>query len=221
MQGGALSAVRQEQKSFLGPIERSFQGGKLPTGVIHEFVSNVDVDAAATNGFIAGLLGQLICTTGNCLWISTRRTIYPPALKLFGIDPDRIIFIDVASPSDALWVVEEALRCNAVAAVVGEIKELGFTESRRLQLAAEQSGVTGFVHRYQPRSQNVVACVTRWQIKSMASTIHDDMPGVGYPRWEVQLTKVRNGKPGTWQVEWESQRFRCIPATVLLSLIHI
>ena len=28
------------------------------------------------------------------------------------------------------------------------------------------------------------------------------MPGVGFPRWNVELLKVRNGKPGSWQLEW-------------------
>jgi protein ImuA len=30
----------------------------------------------------------------------------------------------------------------------------------------------------------------------------DDLPGVAFPRWQVELLKVRNGKPGIWQLEW-------------------
>jgi protein ImuA len=37
------------------------------------------------------------------------------------------------------------------------------------------------------------------------------MPGVGFPRWNVQLLKVRNGKPGAWQLEWEGGQFHHIP----------
>ena len=37
-----------------------------------------------------------------------------------------------------LWVIEEALKCEGLAAVIGEIKELSFTQSRRLQLAVEK-----------------------------------------------------------------------------------
>jgi hypothetical protein len=41
--------------------------------------------------------------------------------------------------------MEEALRCKAVAAAVGEINNIDLTASRRLQLAAEQGGATGFL----------------------------------------------------------------------------
>jgi protein ImuA len=37
------------------------------------------------------------------------------------------------------------------------------------------------------------------------------MPGVGFPRWNVELLKVRNGKPGSWQIEFAAGRFRHIP----------
>ena len=35
------------------------------------------------------------------------------------------------------------------------------------------------------------------------------MPGVGMPRWKVELLKVRNGVPGEWIVEWADGRLRC------------
>jgi protein ImuA len=34
------------------------------------------------------------------------------------------------------------------------------------------------------------------------------LPGVGFPKWNVELLKVRNGKPGSWQVEWAAGKFR-------------
>ena len=38
------------------------------------------------------------------------------------------------------------------------------------------------------------------------------MPGVGHPRWQVELLKVKNGKPGNWTVEWKKQSFKTIAA---------
>ncbi len=35
-----------------------------------------------------------------------------------------------------------------------------------------------------------------------------DMPGVGFPCWNAELLKVRNGKPGSWQIEWSDGVFR-------------
>jgi protein ImuA len=33
------------------------------------------------------------------------------------------------------------------------------------------------------------------------------MPGVGHPRWKVELLKVKNGQPGSWTIEWKKKSF--------------
>jgi protein ImuA len=135
----------------LGAINDAFPNGSFPMGAVHEFFSATQGDAAATAGFVSGILGAMMKNAGPCLWISTARTLFPPALKAFGIEPDRVIFVDLHKEKDALWAVEEALKCRGVASVIGEIPDLSFTASRRLQLAVEQSRVTGFFLRHQPR----------------------------------------------------------------------
>ena len=191
----------------LGPIKNAFPHSSFPLGAIHEFIAEGPEDMAATTGFISFLLSSLIQKKGVCIWISAHRTIFPPALRSFGLAPDKIIFIELNKDKEVLWVMEEALKCEGLAAVVCEISELNFTASRRLQLAVEQSKVTGFILRDHPRSENTTACVTRWKITPLSGTIADDMPGVGFPRWNVALLKVRNGKPGTWQVTYSAGGF--------------
>jgi protein ImuA len=212
LQGFPAVPQSQHFDTGLGAIEKSFPGAVFPTGAIHEFLSLGPEDAAATSGFMAGLMSCFMQSRGACLWISTGRTLFPPALKVFGLAPERIIFIDLTRKKDALWAIEEALKCPALAAVVGELSEVSFTESRRLQLAVEQSRVTGFIHRYRPKNENQIACVSRWKITSLASAPHEGLPGVGFPRWNVQLRKVRNGKPGAWQIEWAADGFRIVPS---------
>ncbi len=192
----------------LWEMEKAFPGQAFPLGAVHEFISHAKEDAAATNGFIAALISQLV-NKGTTLWVSNKRTIFPPALNAFGIEPERIIFIDLWRQKDVLWAIEEALKCDAVSTVIGELSELSFTESRRLQLAVEQSRVTGFIHRYNPKIENVTACVSRWNIKPIISETYG-IPGTGFPRWNVQLLKVRNGKPGSWQIECSAGQFRYI-----------
>jgi protein ImuA len=194
----------------LGQVEEAFPNTSFPTGAMHEFLSTSPEGGAATGGFIAGLLASLMASKGACVWIGPARTLFPPALKAFGIEPERVIFASLQKERDALWAMEEALKCEGLAAVVGEIKEIGFTASRRLQLAVEQSRVTGFILRNQPRSLTPIACVARWKITSLPSELEDGLPGVGFPRWNVELLKVRNGKPGTWEVEWCANGFRVI-----------
>lgn len=197
----------------LWEVEQAFPDNTFPLGAVHEFVSNAKEAAAATNGFMAGLISQLM-KKGTAVWVSSKRTLFPPALHVFGIAPEQIYFIDLLRQKDVLWAIEEALRCDALSVVVGELSELSFTESRRLQLAVEQSRVTGFIHRYSPKTENVSACVTRWKINPLASETAG-MPGVGFPRWNVELLKVRNGKPGTWQVEWSAGHFRQVAQPVI------
>jgi protein ImuA len=215
MQGFKGSSA-QQVNTGLGPLEIAFPNHVFPTGVIHEFLSPLAEDAAVTTGFIAGLLGKLMANAGPCLWIGTRRRLFPPALKAFNIDPDRIVFIDLAKEKDVLWTIEEALKCDALSAVVGELGEISFTDSRRLQLATEQSGVTGLMNYYNPDRIGNTTSVARWKITPLASEFEGRMPGVGYPRWNVELMRIRNGKPGTWQLQWMAGTFHHItrPLTI-------
>ena len=196
----------------LGPIIQAFPDGSFPLGAIHEFLSAGAEDAAATSGFLAGLLSPIMGNTGTSLWISSTRTLFPPALKSFGLQPDRIIFIDLERERDVLWAMDEALKCGALSAVVGEMREISFTSSRRLQLAVEQSRVTGFILRHNPGKINTTACVSRWKISSLPSEsigigLEEDLPGIGFPQWRVELLRIRNGKPGVWDIKWINGRF--------------
>ncbi len=192
----------------LGGITKAFPQATFPIGAVHEFISYEAPNAAATTGFMVALAGRLMQEQGACLWIGSKRTLFPSSLKHFGIDATRIIFIDLARSKDILWAVEEALKCQSLSLVVGEISEISFKESRRLQLAVEQSNVTGLLHRYRPRTENALACVARWKIASLASSSDAAFPGVGFSRWHVELVKVRNGKPGTWNMEWSKKGFQ-------------
>ncbi|MFN8690921.1 MAG: ImuA family protein [Cyclobacteriaceae bacterium] len=129
----------------LGAIDAAFPNRTFPTGAVHEVVSPASEDLAAASGFLTGLMAGLMRSKGVAVWISTRRTVFPPALKAFGIKPDRLLFVEVPRERDALWAMEEALKSPALTAVVGELRDISFTASRRLQLAVEQSQVTGFI----------------------------------------------------------------------------
>lgn len=191
----------------LGMMNAAFPNGVFPLASVHEFVSTCAEEMAVTAGFISGLLGALM-HEGACLWVSTRRTVFAPALALFGVKPDQVIFVDASSNKEALWIVEEGLKCDTLTSVIGEVAELSFTESRRLQLAVESSRVTGFIHRYTRKPVSNIACVSRWRVRPIASSIGSGMPGVGMPSWKVELQKIRNGRPGAWIVNWSPEGFR-------------
>lgn len=208
-------------KSFgLGPFEAAFPNSIFPAGAIHEFLNTEPEYAAACGGFIGGLLQSLMKHGGACLWISTSRTLFPPSLKAFGVEPDRIIFVDLYHEKDVLWAMEEALKCEGLAAVIAEVGEIGMTASRRLQLAVEKSRVTGLILRNDAQKLTTTACAARWQIKPAESQPEDGMPGLGFPRWHVELLKVRNGSPGSWKIEWSAGRFNLIDKNHADAVLH-
>jgi protein ImuA len=210
LQGFGPMAAGTAPEIGWGPIDEAFPNGRFPLAAIHEFICRESTDEAASSGFMAGILSALLRNKGNLVWISASRTLFPPALKAFGIEPDRVIFVDLQKEKDVVWAMEESLRCGALAAVVGELREISFTASRRLQLVVEQSGVTGFILRRHPANLNITACVSRWKINPLPGLTEDGLPGIGFPCWQVALVKVRNGRPGSWQMAWVDGEFRYI-----------
>lgn len=212
---GLKSSIHNHKSSInLGPIDYAFPNSCFPIGAIHEFLSGDDNCTTPASGFIAGLLSGLMRKGEVSVWIRLAGNIFPPALTTFNVSPDHIIFIDLQKQKDILWVFEETLKYSGLAAVVAEMRDLNFTASRRFQLAVEQSGVTGFIIRHHFHNLNNTACVSRWRITSLPSA-EDDMPGISFPRWNVELLKIRNGKPGAWQIEWSAGKFSHINPLII------
>src|SRR5947209_3346696 len=70
-----------------------------------------------------------------------------------GLFPERVIYAEAGKA--VLPVMEEALRQPGLAGVAGEVEgRFGLTASRRLQLAAEQSGTIAFALRRSRAFQN-------------------------------------------------------------------
>jgi protein ImuA len=107
-------------------------------------------------------------------------------------------------------VMEESLRHTGLAAVVGEIDgRIGLTASRRLQLAAEKSGVMGLLLRRPRRKADDIASEptaarTRWQVSALPSgpplPWSPKTPGLARARWQLDLVQVRGGNPKSFVV---------------------
>ncbi len=190
----------------LGNISQSFPQQTFPVSAFHEFFCSSEEEATASAGFISALLCSFLQKGGAAVWINTSGAIHPPGLSFFGLLPHQVIFLQLKKEKDILWALEEALKCGSLAAVVGEMQDISFTASRRFQLATEKSGVTCLVLRRNPK-QTATTAVARWQVKPLPSQT-SGFPGVGYPRWMVSLLKVRNGRPGSWDVEWVDGRLQ-------------
>ncbi|WP_316738490.1 Error-prone repair protein ImuA [Pedobacter aquatilis] len=207
MQGYKPSQAAKIERIGMGELEEAFPSGAFPRRAIHEFVCHSVEEIAATDGFIGGLLSALMIDGKACVWVSTQRRLFPASLAAFGVEADRIIFIDVSSEREALWVMEEALACEGLAAVVAEVDALSLIDSRRLQLAVEKNGIPGFVIRKDIRRMASTVSTARWRISPIPSADESALPGLGFPRWQVELLKVRSGKPGIFFLEWAGDIF--------------
>lgn len=215
-EGYRAPATGTYQKLGLGPMESAFPHGIFPVAAVHELVCHNTEQAAACGGFITGVLSGLMQNGGVCVWIGRGGQLFAPALTTFGLEPHQVIFIGSAKDKDALWVMEEALKCTGLIAVVCELQEMDFKQSRRLQLAVEQSRVTGFVLRNAAAKLGSTACTARWRIKPLPSADLNGLPGLGYFRWEVELLKVRNGQTGKWVMEWNEAGFQPVETALIM-----
>jgi protein ImuA len=207
---GSSPNARGKAQVILGApaLDQHLPWGGLPRAALHE-VAGEGADreqGAAAAGFAALWLARLQAS-GPVLWIARAGSLAAVDLHAHGLaqqslDPKRLILVAAKRDDEALWVMEEGLKAKSLGAVLGEIETLDLTASRRLQLAAEAGGVTAFVLRRWRVAERAtrdaaqpIAAVTRWKVASLPSD------GAGDIRWQIDLTRCRGGKPGTWIME--------------------
>jgi protein ImuA len=193
----------------IAAIDQALHIGGLRRGALHETVSaGPDTrHAAAATLFIGGILARL---DGPVLWVLQRPDLFFPGLATAaGLQPDRLVFAEAGKA--VLPVMEEGLRNPALSAVVAELTgRPSLIVARRLQLAAEQTGVLAILVCRRPEFDDPLlkqptAAVTRWRIAALPSPpalAHaTGTPGLGRARWRLELMRCRDGEPGSWVVE--------------------
>ena len=177
----------------------------MTLGALHEIAggANGAIHGAAAALFAAGILAR---THGQVLWCISRPDLFAPALAQAGLHPDRVLYAEAGSDMAILACFEEGLRHGGLAGVVAEVARLGMTASRRLQLAAEQTGTIGIAIRRWRRQADAAdfgqptASVTRWRVTALPSS-PSPVPGVGQARWQLELIRARAGDSADFEVE--------------------
>ena len=177
-------------------------GVQLISGRVHE------VTGASADGFIASVLGR---TQGHIVWIGRARdinSICPQAAQRF-FCPSRLICVEALSRKEILWAAEQALRSQGASAIVVELSRgPDLTESRRLQISAEQGKTLGLI-RIGKTAQSSAA-QTRWDCRAVLPplSVANDHAVSGdhiWPHnqiWKWEMTKNKNGQTGRWTVGW-------------------
>lgn len=197
----ALETQDQATRAVLpfgvAPLDARLPGGGLAMGALHEVAGGGDeaLYGASAALFAAGILARC---EGQVLWCRRHADLFAPSLALVGLPPDRILFADAGDEAGVLATMEEGLRHDSLAGVVGEVGKLSMTASRRLQLAAEKSGQMAIAVRRWRRVADAAdlgqptAAQTRWRVSALPSSPLP-VPGVGRSRWFLELLRCRAG----------------------------
>jgi protein ImuA len=151
-------------------------------------------------------LGEEAFTRRTLLWVQDKA-----ALRLTGRPyrpgmpsnlRSRVIHVAAATPEDALFALEEGVRCRELACVIGEIagnpRALDFTASRRLTLAAERHGVVLVLVRLDA-ARDLSSARMRWQVAAAPSLPPRwNAQAPGRPAWRAELFRARTHPPGEW-----------------------
>ena len=207
-------------------LDRVFAAGGLPLGCWHEVAGEgVELETAAAAAAFAAALVRPLARRGVLVWVMRRGDLYAPGLAGLGLPADRLIQVEAPGEAQVLAALEDALGSAGVVAAIGEAGTVDLTAGRRLQLACERRGATGFLIHRRPFGGRIdkglagkgaspktsadgagSAAATRWRVAPAPSEPAPGSPGdvargLGPPRWRVDLMRCRGGRPGGWILE--------------------
>jgi protein ImuA len=204
-----LAPGRRVLSFDVAEIDRVLAGGLAPAS-LHEIAARTWPDLGAAIGFALALAARAR-DQRETLWIQTdfaaleSGNLYGPGLEIFGLPCSRLLILKASHPLDALWAMEESLKCRALSSVVCEFPNdaalADLTTTQRLTHAARECGLFGFLlrHRSTPLASSAD---TRWKI-STASSVPDRFGGIGRTTFAASLVKNRRGPGGQWTIVWD------------------
>jgi len=195
-----------EWRPGLSPAGQTVHGEVFASG--NDTVGAALALAFARDHLAAAALDPLADSSDERPWLwvqdreALRRTGRPYRPGLPRALRHRLIHVAARSAEDALFALEEGLRCRDLAFVVGEItgnpRALDMTASRRLGLAAEKHGVPLWLVRLDAR-RDLSSARQRWAVQAAASPEPRWNPAApGASSWQAELFRARRHPPGTW-----------------------
>jgi hypothetical protein len=168
--------------------------GLLPT-TLTEWIAAHESAAAGTLAMIAAAKRLQQIPDRPLVIVDGEGSFYPPAAASLGIPLERMILLRPRGAADAIWAIDQSLRCAAVAAVWAALPtQIDDRDARRLQLAAETGRtpgllVRGFHARGKPSFSEVQFYVSQ-------TTASRDAQGRSGSAISVTLDRVRGGVTG-------------------------
>lgn len=205
-------ALANRERILLGTrnLDARLAGG-LPKAALHELVSGRDDSPAAALAFAQMLAMLGAPDPASIIWLRDERATvrlglpYAPGIAGLGVNPRRYVLVDTPDSTALLRTAADCLRCCAIGAVIIELGRitpcLDFTVSRKLALAAAESGVMALL--VIDSAPNPSAAYSRWQVASAPSLpLAANVPG--FTTLDIGLLRHRGGAaPFEARVQWD------------------
>jgi hypothetical protein len=180
---GRTAVVPVIEASGWTELDAVLPGGGWQVGTIVELMP-----AAMGIGELRLLMPALARITGagrHVTLIAPPYIPFAPALSQRGVRLERLLVIQAQQPEDILWATEQSLRCRSFGAVLAwPPATVRDREIRRLQLAAEAGGSTGFLYRSVDAAHQPSPAALRLKLRRIANTL------------QIDVVKCRGGRSG-------------------------
>ncbi|MGB7329337.1 MAG: hypothetical protein WBD31_30930 [Rubripirellula sp.] len=134
---------------------------------------------------------------GPLVVVARPADFYPPAAVALGIPADRIIWVRPNRHADAVWSIDQSLRCESVAAVWSLVgAELDDRDARRFQLASEIGRTPGLLVRPIATRGKPTFAETRFHVAMEKNVRFESRHQTSFPALRVMLDRCRGTAGG-------------------------
>lgn len=209
---GSLGALQNPSTGYAGSSPHEFVGRIFGLPAPLQPTLSELFAASPRDGGWAGFLLPQLAAGKPLLWVQDRMAIREAGrAHPAGLGSRELIHVTARNARDALWAMEEGLRCSGIGTVIGELwgdpAALDFTATRRLAVAAERNQVPCWLVRF-AGTANLSGARMRWRIASLPSLPHPfDFKAPGPAAWDAALFRARGTAPGRWSVSHEKSGF--------------
>lgn len=127
-------------------LDELLPGGGWPRGALTELL--IRRQGIGELRLLTPALARLSEADGWLAWVAPPYVPYAAALAAAGVDLKRLLVAKPATPEDAWWTAEQALRSGACGALLAWLRAADERRMRRLQLAAETGHAWGVLFRH-------------------------------------------------------------------------
>ncbi|UVW34109.1 translesion DNA synthesis-associated protein ImuA [SAR92 clade bacterium H455] len=128
------------------------------------------------------------------VWLDPPYQPYAPALAAAGIALQKVLIVQSKNPREWLWVAEQCIRNNALLLAWSDNKMPSYSDLRKLQLAAADSGHAAFLFSTNKEPWHKEA--NKQQSGSSPATLRLEVDSVGEKNLRLSVRKLRGVAPG-------------------------